>query len=210
MMVQKNSQDFQVFAIAAVSADGFIASYEGIETSSTQWTSKEDLSRFLTVTKRVGAIVMGSTTLWATHKPGLPLPKRRNYILTKDPAKLWRKYEGFYPEEKIAELKNNPDLVFLAASPEGVIAQAKKDRYSGVVVCGGASVYTAWLPYIQTLYLTRENAVTLKAGLPLFYNQDGTPMNVQQLDKLLEERFELVSSENANESGTVLQEWRVK
>lgn len=203
-MIQ-SPRDFQVFAIAAVSADGFIASHEGLETSSTHWTSKEDLSRFLTVTKRVGAIVMGSTTFWATYKPGLPLPGRKNYILTKDPVKVWQKYEGYYPEEKIAELKNNPNLVFISASPEGVISQAQKDHHSGIVVCGGTSVYTAFMEagLLQTLYLTRENSVSFGGnGLPLFST---TPV-----DEYLATSCELVSEQPANDRGTIFQEWRVK
>ena len=109
-----------VFVIAAVSEDGLIGKDAGHV--STDWTSEEDKQWFWDRTKQAGAMVMGSTTFFATRKPGYPLPDRRNYVLTRDIDKIWERYQT-----DVTALKNNPDLVYLTATPQQVIDQAQHD-----------------------------------------------------------------------------------
>lgn len=191
--------EMHIFAIAALTKDKRIAQEK--DQVSTDWTSQEDKDWFWNRTAQAGAVVMGSTTFFATRKPGWPLPDRMNYVLTGDPEALWQKYS----DEERAQVRQKTNLAFLTGTPEEVIARAAADGFAELAVCGGTSVYTAFMEagVLQTLYLTRENAVSFGGkGLPLFSTID--------VDAYLAQAGELVSEKTVNDRGTVFQEWKVK
>lgn len=192
-----NKNNLDIFAIAVISADGYVARFE--KDVSLDWASKEDTQRFVSLTKKAGAVVMGRKTFWATPKPGWPLPKRMNYVLTRDIEKVWSFYESDIEREKLREKDN---LVFTSCLPAELISLAEKKGYSGLAICGGTSVYTSWLPHIKTLYLTRETRVELNKGKTLF-----SGMSLDSLNRMLEKEFDLVFTEEANSQGTVFEEW---
>jgi dihydrofolate reductase len=187
-----------VFGIAAVSKDGFIGRSE--DHVSTDWTSQEDKAWFWERTKQAGAVVMGSTTFFATRKPGWPLPDRMNYVLTRDPVGVWQRY----PEDEQARLKQKTNLVYLTATPQETIQRATADQFAELAVCGGTSVYTEFLPLMKTLYLTRE-PIELGQGLPLIEGLD-----MPALEAMLEQEFVLVEEKIVNDQGTIFQTWRRK
>ncbi len=189
----------QVFAIAALSKDGFIGQDEGHV--STNWTSEEDKDWFWDRTKQAGAVVMGSTTFFATRKPGWPLPERMNYVLTRDPEGIWQKYEN---DEERSQLRAKENLRYLSASPAEVIEIAAADGHQELAVCGGTSVYTAFLPLVETFYLTRE-PVALGEGLRLIKDLD-----LNGLESMLEENFTLQETVTMNDQGTIRQTWKRK
>ena len=184
-----------VFLIAALSGDGFLGKDEAH--NSMEWTSKEDSEWFWSRTEQAGAIVMGRKTFGATRRPYTPLPNRKNYVLTGNPAK-WQA-ESQYPLEK---------LEYTSLSPTELLAKAEEDAkklgFSELAICGGTSVYTQFLlaGLLETLYLTRETSVSLGEGIPLFANQD--------LEKVLFTNFDLISEKKLNDQGTFLQEWQAK
>lgn len=192
--------DIHVFAIAALTKDNCIAQEK--DQVSTDWTSQEDKDWFWNRTAEAGAIVMGSTTFFATRKPGWPLPDRMNYVLTGDTQALWQRYKSDEEREQIRQKKN---LAFITGSPAEIIARAAADGFMELAVCGGTSVYTAFMEagLLQTLYLTRENSVSFDGkGLPLFSTVD--------VDKYLARACELISEKTVNDRETVFQEWKVK
>jgi len=184
-----------VFLIAALSSDGFLGRDEAH--NSMEWTSKEDSEWFWTRTEQAGAIVMGRKTFGATRKPYTPLPKRKNYILTGDPAK-WQA-QSKYPLDR---------LEYTNLAPKELVAKATADAnqlgFKELAICGGTSVYTQYLlaGVLNTLYLTRETKVELGDGIPLFAGQD--------LEQVLTDGFDLISEKHLNDQGTLVQEWRAK
>lgn len=195
-----SNPDIHVFAIAALTKDNRIAQEK--DQVSTDWTSQEDKDWFWNRTAEARAIVMGSTTFFATRKPGWPLPDRMNYVLTGDTQALWQKYKSDEEREQIQQKKN---LAFITGSPAEIIARAVADGFTELAVCGGTSVYTAFMEagLLQTLYLTRENSVSFDGkGLPLFSTID--------VDEYLARACELISEKTVNDRETVFQEWKVK
>jgi dihydrofolate reductase len=74
--------------MAAMSADGSIALHSN--QLSTEWTSKEDLRRFMDITKKAGAIIVGNTT-FKTFRKGPLKDNTPNLLYTNDsPADLLR------------------------------------------------------------------------------------------------------------------------
>lgn len=184
-----------VFLIAALSGDGFLGRDEAH--NSMEWTSKEDSEWFWTRTEQAGAIVMGRKTFGATRRPYTPLPNRKNYVLTGDPAK-WQ-VESQYPLAK---------LEYINLAPAELLAKAEQDAkelgFSELAICGGTSIYTQFLlaGLLETLYLTRETSVKLGEGIPLFAGQD--------LEQVLADSFKLAQEKTLNDQGTLLQEWRAR
>ena len=198
-MVGVSKEGPHVFAIAALSQDGFIGQDTGHV--STNWTSQADKDWFWERTKQAGAVVMGSTTFFATRKPGWPLPERMNYVLTGNPDSIWERYQN---NEEAALVQQKENLLYLTATPQEMIKKAATDGLTELAVCGGTRVYTDFFPFIQTLYLTRE-PVELDNGLPLIQG-----MSLLELEAILKEEFNLVEEVTMNKQGTVRQTWQRK
>jgi dihydrofolate reductase len=191
--VDVSKEQLHVFGIAALSKDGFIGQDEGHV--STNWTSQEDKDWFWERTKEAGAIVMGSTTFAATRKPNVPLPNRKNYVLTSLAQE--RQQISQYPLEQ---------LEFINLSPTELIAKAIKDSlrqgFSELAICGGTSVYTQFLPLIDTWYLTWEPK-ELEEGLRLIRGKGPT-----DLKAILESEFKLLAKIKMNDQGTFRETWQ--
>lgn len=133
----------KTFIIAALSADGFIAKDEN---HPAYWTSKEDKARFVEITKRAGAVVMGSTT-YATLKR--PLADRLNIVYSRN-----KTFDG-------AETTQ--------AEPKELLKQLESRGYGEVAICGGSQVYTMFLQAhcVDKIYLTIEPRL-FGTGINLF------------------------------------------
>ncbi len=137
-----------VFLIAAITVDGFIA--EQTDQISTSWTSKEDKQFFSERTKQAGVIVMGSSTYKTI---GRPLPGRLNIVYS----------------SKMPKQQDVPQLRYTQLPPKELIASLAKECFKEVAICGGASIYKMFLEAgaINKLYLTVE-PVVFGAGVKLF------------------------------------------
>ena len=110
-----------------------------------------DMRRFRALTLG-GTVILGRKTL--DSFPGAkPLPKRRNIVITRNPALT---VEG-------AEV---------AASPAEALALAQGDE--NIWVIGGGSVYTALLSRCKRVYLTKVDQVAEQADT-FFPNLDKLP-----------------------------------
>ena len=142
----------EVFIIAAITADGFIARSENDR--SFDWTSPEDKQFYLRQIKRADAIIMGRKSFATISK----YPKGSRWIIyTSDPNSF-----------------TNPSPKVITASgtnqdPVQVIKQLKSEGRQTVAVGGGASIYTQFLQagVVNKLYLTVE-PIIFGQGVKLF------------------------------------------
>ena len=97
----------------------------------------EDLKRFRAMTSG-GTVIMGRKTL-DSMPGGKALPKRRNIVITRDPAFVRENVE-------------------VAHSVEEALALVAQDEPEKVWVIGGGEIYKAMLPHCRVCYLTRVYA----------------------------------------------------
>jgi len=142
----------QTFIIAALSADGYIA--KDAQHSPFNWTSKADKKRFIEITKKAGAIVVGSNT-YKTF-PG-PLKERLNIVYSRGGAH----FEG--KEGQIEITQDDPAKLLRSLEARG---------FTEVAICGGSAIYTMFMKakVVDRIYLTVE-PILFGSGLRLF-NED--------------------------------------
>ena len=126
-----------IFIIAALSADGFIA--RDSSAPSTAWTSKEDKKRFVELTKRAGVIVTGQNT-WKTFG-GRALKDRVNII---------------YSPERLPDMSEGVETT--TKEPIELIKELEIRGFKEVAICGGSQIYTMFMKsgLVNNLYLTIE------------------------------------------------------
>jgi len=103
------------------------------------WRSKTEMSFFRDITVGNGnnAIVMGRKTYDSLKKK--PLPKRRNYVFTRNAAAKSRDYE----EDCIME-----------SSIANILLLDSTDIFEDVFIIGGAAIYELFSPFIDTIYVS--------------------------------------------------------
>ncbi|MEK7581976.1 MAG: dihydrofolate reductase family protein [Patescibacteria group bacterium] len=136
----------KVSIIAAVSADGFIARHT---TEKANWTSKADKEYFKSFTKKIGTIIMGSTTF---ETIGKMLPGRRIIVLSRNKT---------YPGIRGVETSNE--------TPRELLERLEHEGTREVVVCGGTTIYSEFMKegLVDTVVLTVE-PVVFGSGIKLF------------------------------------------
>ncbi len=85
------------------------------------WTGKADKKLFVELTRKAGAVIMGSKTF---DTIGIPLPGRKNIILTRDKG---RKSQW-------------DNLIFTDASPREILASLENEGFAEAVLAGGARI----------------------------------------------------------------------
>jgi dihydrofolate reductase len=153
----------QVFIIAAMSLDGFIAQKEG--QSSLDWTSGDDKKFFVEKTKEAGVVVMGRKTF---ETIGKALKDRLNIVYSRE------KVEG--SESKVEITQKNP---------KDLIKDLENRGYKALAVCGGASIYSLFLKsgLVNKLFLTIEPVVFGK-GVKLFSEEVRANLKLVSIKKL--------------------------
>ncbi|MBP7700737.1 dihydrofolate reductase [Candidatus Woesebacteria bacterium] len=158
----------KVTLIASITADGFIA--QNTQQSSLKWTSREDTRFFIDFTKKVGVLIMGSTT-FATI--GKPLPGRKIIVLTKS-----QKYDQFDSSQVVAESR----------SLKEIIKELSDSGQQEVAISGGSSVYTQFMKegLVDELYLTVE-PIVFGEGIKLFQTPINQNLNLIEIIDLSEQ-----------------------
>lgn len=123
-----------IFIIAALTADGFIA--KNAEHSPLQWRSKFDREFFISRTKKAGVVVMGYNTAKTMRRP---MPERLNIVY----STTTEGFEGY-------EVTQKPPLE--------LIKDLASIGYKEVAICGGSHTYTMFMEagVVDKLYLTIE------------------------------------------------------
>nr|AIA13250.1 Dihydrofolate reductase [uncultured bacterium] len=153
-----------VFIIAALTADGFIAKTSD---HGADWTSAEDKKLFVQLTKEAGVMVMGSKT-FATI--GKALPGRRNIIYTSRPETITA--EGV---ETTAE------------DPKELLQRLEREGAQGVAIIGGATIYAMFLKagLVNDLYLTIE-PLLFGSGVSLADSDLSASLKLKEVQQLNE------------------------
>lgn len=138
----------QVFIIAAITTDGFIAQTTN---QLADWTSKEDKRLFVDKTKAAGVMVMGETTFTTI---GRGLPGRKTFVYSHQPEQF-KDVEG--------------DVEFTNLEPSKLIDQLKAEGHEAVAICGGSQTYTMFLQsgLVTDLFLSVE-PIVFGQGVSLF------------------------------------------
>lgn len=133
-----------VYIVAAVSADGFIALND--QHLSLDWTSKEDKRKFVELTKRAGVMIMGRKTF---ETIGKVLPGRKTYVYT----------SGHIDSEGVEST---------SLPPKELISRLEQQGFSEAALVGGQAVYDLFLKEdaVDEIYLTIE-PVMFGQGLTL-------------------------------------------
>jgi len=85
------------------------------------WTGKADKKLFVTLTKRAGALIMGSKTF---DTIGTPLPGRKNIVMTRN-------------RSRVSDWEN---LVYTDKSPKRILEDLANEGFTEVILAGGTLV----------------------------------------------------------------------
>ena len=142
----------RVLAIAAMSADGYIARAPRDDVS---WSSREDKRMFAATSRHAGVVVMGRKTF--DNMPE-PLPDRLQVVMTSTP-------DSYHTVPGHVE--------FTASDPRAILRDLAERQFQEVVIGGGGGVYAQFVSagLVDELWLTIE-PLLFGAGVPLLR---GTP-----------------------------------
>ena len=132
------------------------------------WTGSADKKLFVRLSKQAGVVIMGSRTF---DTIGIPLPNRKNVILTrnKERRSKW------------------PNLVYTGEAPEKILAALEQEGYTEAILAGGTQINTLF----ATNGLIDEFIVTISPlifgrGLSLFSEDVAMTLElaaVEQIDE---------------------------
>jgi len=143
------------------------------------WTGKADKAYFMNRTKEAGCLIMGNTTYKTI---GRPLPGRKNVILTRSPQPCEH-------DESVLEFTNK--------EPEALLQQLEEERFTEVVLCGGAQINTLFAKagLIDEIILT-ISPLMFGEGLSLFNEEIDLELELAELTTLDENlvlvRYEVI------------------
>jgi dihydrofolate reductase len=158
-VAQVKNKMIKTFIIAAQTLDGFIARDKN--QLSMDWNSPEDKKRFVTLTKRAGVVVMGSTTYKTFNKP---LKDRLNIIYSRS-----GNFEG---------CETTSD------EPSVLLKKLEERGFTEVAICGGSEIYSMFINagLVDTIYLTVE-PVYFGEGIKLFSKKIDKKLSLINLEK---------------------------
>lgn len=130
------------------------------------WTGKEDKKLFVDLSKRAGAVIMGSKTF---DTIGKPLPKRKNIILSRDKTRV-SKWEN---------------LIFTNEPPKEILKNLEKQGFSEVILAGGALVNSIFAEekLIDEIIVTISPKI-FGYGLSLFTQEISMELELKQVQRL--------------------------
>jgi len=130
------------------------------------WTGKADKKLFVALTKRAGALIMGSKTF---DTIGKPLPGRKNVIMSRNKTRK-------------SEWEN---LVFTDASPRDILKNLETEGFSEVILAGGALVNSLFAEekLIDEIIVTISPKI-FGVGMSLFAEEISMELELRTMEKL--------------------------
>ncbi len=130
------------------------------------WTGKADKRLFAEISRRAGAVIMGSRT----HDTiGNPLPDRLNIVMTRHPS---RRCGG----------KN---LIFTAQSPRDIVHRLKADGFTEAVLAGGATINTLFArDHLIDEIVVTISPKTFGTGISLFSGSVDLDLDLEKMHPL--------------------------
>jgi dihydrofolate reductase len=153
----------KVILLMAMTLDGKIAR---TERHFPNWTGSDDKKLFVKITKKAGAVIMGSKTF---DTIGEPLPERKNIVLTRNRSRQ----------------SGRADLVFTSRPPASVLRDLEKEGYAEVVLAGGSIVNSmfARANLIDEIVITIAPRV-FGTGISLFADETDMQLELMEIEKL--------------------------
>ena len=153
----------KVILLMAMTLDGKIAR---TERHFPDWTGSDDKKLFVKITKKAGAVIMGSKTF---DTIGEPLPERKNIILTRNRSRQ----------------SGRADLVFTGRPPASILRDLEKEGYAEVVLGGGSIVNSmfARANLIDEIVITIAPRV-FGTGISLFADEADMQLELMEIEKL--------------------------
>jgi len=130
------------------------------------WTGPEDKKLFVSITRRAGAVIMGSKTY---DTIGMPLPGRKNVVLTRD-------------RQRVSQWDN---LWFTDLPPQAVLETLEKEGYQEAVLAGGALVNSLFAEagLIDDIIVTISPTI-FGYGLSLFTQEISMELQLKDVERL--------------------------
>lgn len=154
----------KIILLMAMTLDGMIAKRGD---HFPDWTGKADKRFFAEMSRRAGAVIMGSRTY---DTIGNPLPGRLNIVMTRRPSRR----------------SGGRNLIFTAQSPRDIVHRLEAEGFTEAVLAGGATVNTlfARAGLIDEIVVT-ISPKTFGTGISLFSDAvelDLTLLKTHRLD----------------------------
>lgn len=174
--------------IAAVcSADGKLT--RGTDPDITKWASREDHAHFVSLIASHEVIIMGRKTYDAARHSFVKNADKHRIVMTRQPEKL----------RDAAEASSLGHIEFTSEKPGALIQRLNEDGAEEILVVGGGEINAAFLEagLVDEVYLTIE---------PLVFGEGTSFAGAKPLDAT----FELLSSKQLNDRGSLLLHYGVK
>lgn len=154
----------KTFMIAAISLDGFIA--KSADTTTIDWTSREDSELYTTITTETGVMVMGARTFAQIKRS---LPGRRVIVYTTRPEQI-----GSYDN---VEITDEP--------PAELLKRLEAEGCGSVAICGGGTIFYQFMQanLIDEMYITIE-PLLFGEGVKLFDGKLDKRLQLREFKKL--------------------------
>jgi dihydrofolate reductase len=155
----------RIILMMAMTADGKIAKSSD---HFPDWTSKEDKKMFMSVTKKIGVVIMGDKTFFTFPKP---LPDRLNVVFT---------LEKNPPEQE--------NVKWVTGELEKVIAELEEMGHKSAILGGGAYMNSQFLErkLIDEIWLTVEPKI-FGDGLGVFSGDFDVDLKFIGVEKINED-----------------------
>jgi dihydrofolate reductase len=161
--LQRDGVFMKVILLMAMTLDGKIARNEQ---HFPDWTGSADKKLFVQITKKAGAIIMGSKTF---DTIGKPLPGRRNIVMTRNRSRQ----------------SSPPDLIYTASNPEAILDELVREGYREVVLAGGSIVNSlfARAKLIDEIVMTIAPRI-FGTGISLFTDETDMQLDLKSVEPL--------------------------
>ena len=130
------------------------------------WTGSDDKRLFVQVTRKAGAVIMGSKTF---DTIGEPLPERKNIVLTRDKTRK----------------SGHDNLIFTQSSPVSILRDLEKEGFTEVVLAGGSIINSmfARADLINEIIITIAPRV-FGTGISLFKDEMDMQLDLLEMKKM--------------------------
>ena len=133
------------------------------------WTGKEDKKLFAAISRKAGVVIMGSKTF---DTFGVPLPGRKNVIMTRDPKRV----------------SHQDELVFTNKKPGQILGMLEEEGYSEAILAGGSLVNSLFAEenLIDEIVVT-ISPIIFGHGISLFSEEVSLSLKLRAMERIGED-----------------------
>ncbi len=172
----------KVILVMAMTLDGKTArhSMEPVD-----WTGKADKKKFVEITKKAGAVIMGSATF---DTMGQMLKDRKNIVMTRDVSRLNALTDRTISSAQFSDsppTSNSQSLEFTDRPPKEILKQLEENGFDSVALIGGSTINGLFAKenLIDEIYLTLVPKL-FGRGLSLLEGQFDINCDLVEMEKI--------------------------